>query len=95
MRPLSTILQLVCGKLKSDELHLQRSIRGVDYDQFRGVHTVRFRNIQGVSGISLMQPMQPTNVFNSWGIDMPRLFARLLVANGEFNLHLQCGLLGA
>jgi hypothetical protein len=53
------------------------------------------RNIQGVAGISPMQPMQRKHVFNSWGFDMPFLFARLQLVCAEDKLHLQCGLLGA
>ena len=57
---------------------------------------MRGRMVQGVNGSSRMQRMCRRHVFNTeWDIDMPELFARLLVANGKLKLHLQCGLLGA
>ncbi len=74
MRRLSSKLLLVCGELH--ELHLQRRIQ-VD---FWGVLSVRDRKLQAVAGIRLVHPMRRRHVFNSWGIDMPRLFARLQLA---------------
>ena len=91
MHGLSSKLLLVSGELNSAELHMQRRIHVF----WSGVRTVLGRNIQGVAGISPMQPMQRKHVFNSWGIGMPRLFARLQLVCAEDNLLLQSGLLGA
>ena len=74
-------------------LHLQCGLLGA---RRRQLHSVRGRKVQGNNGTSRMLAMFPRHVFNSCrGINMPGLFARLLVAWRELNLHLQRGLLGA
>ncbi len=96
---LPTELYLSCGELHSDELHMQRSIHGNDYERCRGLRGVRGRKVQGVSGSRPMHCMCRRHVFSSRGglrvINMPKLFGRLQLSSRELNLHLQCGLLGA
>ncbi len=78
------LLLAVSGQLNSGELRMQRRTHAF----WRGVRTVPGRNIQGVAGISPMQPMQRRHVFSSRGIGMPRVFAKLQLVCAEDNLHL-------
>ncbi len=62
------------------------------------MHGVRSRKVHDVDGIVRMHLMWRRKVFNRCGslrcIDMSPLFDRILLACGEVNLPLQCGLVG-
>ncbi len=80
---------------KLASLQLQSRLLHLQCVQWIHVHSVCGRTVLGVAGISRMRAMQLRHVFNSWGIDMRQLFAKLHFVYVEDNLHLQCGLLGA
>ena len=98
MQRLSNKLQLTCGELNVDELHLQRGLLG---PRWRGVHSVRGRKVQGLSRISFVQQLFGRDVFCSnrgpRELDMPHVPSKCYYTHwklGAGSLQVQRGLLG-
>ena len=81
MHRLSVKLQLACGELSCDELHLQRRLF---WTLWRLVHIVHIRKVQGVDRISRLHKLWSRDVFyNRRGLskfDMHRLSIKLQLA---------------